>query len=317
MTISREASPDWLRSFQAPRQSVLSLSSDSEHSPANSPVKEDEDDSSSLTARKNAKSPKKVKDQDSILIDISEDSPIRKGTKSKSKSTVTHAKAENDIEREEKDIEGSVAKEHIFEKQTDSHVSSSLPLVMSEKVLRSKVLVECEGDSIDLSGDVGAVGRVVISDASSGNHEMLLDLKADFDIGGFYQGVDSGGTIYKTTIVPSRTFCVVSFGQAEAKVEAIMNDFIQLTPQSNVYEAETMLEGTLDGFSFDSEEEADKTYKLDALQNDKKHVVDEPTEGKKKKALGVNRKKGKMAVKPSNKGKRNTQGPKKTKNAKK
>ncbi|KAK9099755.1 hypothetical protein Scep_023185 [Stephania cephalantha] len=300
MTVSREASPDWLRSFQAPRQSVLSLSSDSEPSPTNSPIKEDEDRSSSLTALKNAKSPKKAKDQDSILIDISEDSPVRKGTKAK--STVTRAKAENAIESEEKDSKRAVANEHVAEKQIDPHASSSLPLVMSEKVLRSKVLVECEGDSIDLSGDVGAVGRVVISDAPSGNHEMLLDLK---------------GTIYKTTIVPSRTFCVVSFGQAEAKVEAIMNDFIQLTPQSNVYEAETMLEGTLDGFSFDSEEEADKTYKPDAHQNDQKHEADKPTEGKKNKALGVNRKKGKMAVKPPSKGKRNTQGPKKTKNAKK
>ena len=37
--------------------------------------------------------------------------------------------------------------------------------------------MECEGDSIDLSGDVGAVGRMVISDDSSGNHEILLDLK--------------------------------------------------------------------------------------------------------------------------------------------
>ncbi|KAK9097745.1 hypothetical protein Syun_024790 [Stephania yunnanensis] len=313
MTISREASPDWLRSFQAPGQSVLSLSSDSEHSPTNSPIKEDEDRSSSLTALKNAKSLKKAKDQDSILIDISEDSPVRRGTKSK--STVTRAKqkmalkvkgSRNLIGRANnqrmKDGEGAVANEHVAEKQIDPHVSSSLPLVMSEKVLRSKVLVECEGDSIDLSGDLGAVGRVVISDAPSGNHEMLLDLK---------------GTIYKTTIVPSRTFCVVSFGQAEAKVEAIMNDFIQLTPQSNVYEAETMLEGTLDGFSFDSEEEADKTYKPDAHQNDQKHEADKPTEGKKNKALGVNRKKGKMAVKPPNKGKRNTQGPKKTKNAKK
>lgn len=27
------------------------------------------------------------------------------------------------------------------------------------------------------------------------------------------------------------------------QVEAIMNDFIQLKPQSNVYEAETMVEG--------------------------------------------------------------------------
>jgi hypothetical protein len=43
-----------------------------------------------------------------------------------------------------------------------------------------QALVECEGDSIDLSGDMGAVGRIVISDAPSGNHEMYLDLKGRF-----------------------------------------------------------------------------------------------------------------------------------------
>lgn len=37
--------------------------------------------------------------------------------------------------------------------------------------------MECEGDSIDLSGDMGAVGRIVISDGPSGKHEMLFDLK--------------------------------------------------------------------------------------------------------------------------------------------
>lgn len=36
-----------------------------------------------------------------------------------------------------------------------------------------QALVECEDESIDLSGDVGAVGRVVITD----NQDMLLDLK--------------------------------------------------------------------------------------------------------------------------------------------
>lgn len=40
-----------------------------------------------------------------------------------------------------------------------------------------QALVECDGESIDLSGDVGAVGRVVISDNPSGNHDMFFDLK--------------------------------------------------------------------------------------------------------------------------------------------
>ena len=126
-------------------------------------------------------------------------------------------------------------------------------------------LVKCQGDSIDLSGDVGAVGRVIISDSASRDQEMHLDLK---------------GTIYKTSIVPCRTFCIVSFGQSEAKIEAIMNDFIQLEPQSNVYEAETMVEGTLDGFAFDSDEEAGKMPK--ATQTDQNEHAEEETHSKSK-----------------------------------
>lgn len=43
-----------------------------------------------------------------------------------------------------------------------------------------QALIECEGDSIDLSGDVGAVGRIMISDSPSGDQEMYLDLKGIF-----------------------------------------------------------------------------------------------------------------------------------------
>jgi hypothetical protein len=52
--------------------------------------------------------------------------------------------------------------------------------VFDQKLCLLQALVECEGDSIDLSGDMGAVGRVVISDAPSGNHDMYLDLKGRF-----------------------------------------------------------------------------------------------------------------------------------------
>lgn len=38
-------------------------------------------------------------------------------------------------------------------------------------------MIECDGDSIDLSGDVGAVGRIVISNSPNGNQDLLLDLK--------------------------------------------------------------------------------------------------------------------------------------------
>ncbi|KAK1290967.1 DNA-binding protein BIN4 [Acorus calamus] len=118
---------------------------------------------------------------------------------------------------------------------------------------------------------------------------MLLDLK---------------GTIYKSTIVPSRTFCIVSFNQTEAKIEAIMNDFVQLKPLSNVFEAETMVEGTLDGFSFDSEDEGEKMPKA-AHQSNQNNETEDPTDlktkGRARKALAVTKKKGKPAGKPPKK----------------
>ncbi|XP_054788976.1 DNA-binding protein BIN4 [Prosopis cineraria] len=178
--------------------------------------------------------------------------------------------------------DAEVKEERTSEKHVEPHVYSGLPLILSEKVHRTKALIECEGDSIDLSGDIGAVGRIMISDSPSGDQEMYFDLK---------------GTIYKTAIIPSRTFCVVSFGQSEAKIEAIMNDFIQLKPQSNVYEAETMVEGTLDGFSFDSDEETDKLPK--GSQTDQNEHDEEQTNkkanGKTDKTTGAAKKRGRGA----------------------
>ncbi|KVH88402.1 hypothetical protein Ccrd_023903 [Cynara cardunculus var. scolymus] len=212
---------------QESKSSVWTLSSDSEHElsepeTGQHPKEEDKDDDvldnveeSSLKGVSTVKSPKKrLRLEDMVPTDT-------KGTS---------------LTKQENDGNIKVLERETTEKQTGPYISSSrLPLVLADKVQRSKALVECEGESIDLSGDLGSVGRVVISDSPSGNQDIFLDLK----------GVHyfSCGTIYKTTIIPSRTFCVVSFGQSEAKIEAIMNDFIQLKPQSNVYEAETMVEG--------------------------------------------------------------------------
>ncbi|KAE8077574.1 hypothetical protein FH972_016128 [Carpinus fangiana] len=192
--------------------SVWMLSSDSESGRDNSPVMEDNIHHAESSDQKTSEFRGGAKGDDAVLIGSDIESPSKKA--SKEKSSRKRLKVENTPVKEEKinesmEIKGNVdnvevAEEETSDKHIERHASSSrLPLMLSEKVHRSKALVECEGDSIDLSGDMGAVGRIVISDAPSGNHEMYLDLK---------------GTIYKTTIVPSRTFCIVSFGQSEAKV---------------------------------------------------------------------------------------------------
>lgn len=233
-------------------------------------------------------------------VPVKQKSPKKKMKKEEQEKNL---KRENQLNEEKENMDA--VEENIPEKQSGVNLSSSrLPLVLPEKVQRTKALVECEGDSVDLSGDVGAVGRIIVSDGPSGNHEMLLDLK---------------GTIYKTTILPSRTFCVVSFGPSEAKVEAIMNDFIQLKAQSNVYDAETMVEGTLDGFTFDSDEEGENLPRP-ASQGDQNENVDHQTNGnvktKAKKASATEQKKGKKGAKMSKKVKKKPQVQKKSKSKK-
>ncbi|KAG4133891.1 hypothetical protein ERO13_D08G117800v2 [Gossypium hirsutum] len=311
MNNSRENSPDWLRSFQAPT-STLTLSSDSNSSPNGSPRrvdKTDADEEDTLEKRNHDKvkqkpSGKKKNDafkdsegseedgkvateemsenhlgshaanhliwtlssdsesfpghspqrkekvslsqesgeaSDPVLTGRANRSPLKKTSKGKSPKKGVKArgqtpKKEKNVKDDAKITENDVnveTAEEAFEKHIEPHVSTSrLPLVLSEKVHRSKALVECEGDSIDLSGDMGAVGRIVVSGSASENHEMFLDLK-----------------------------------------------------------------GTLEGFSFDSEDEAEKMPKAIPHQTDQNEDIDGQMNGKSKgradKTSMVSRKRGK------------------------
>ncbi|KAE8721663.1 Detected protein of confused Function [Hibiscus syriacus] len=315
MNSSREDSPDWLRSFQAPT-SNLTLSSDSDSLPngneedgkvcmeemskkgslsqtANESIwtLSSDSDTSLKRKEKGSLSQESGETSDLVLTGRAEKSPRKKTSKGISpkkrvKTGGQTPKKEKNVKDDSKVTEndGNVktAKEAALEKHIEPHVSTSrLPLVLSEKVQRSKALVECEGDSIDLSGDMGAVGRIIVSGSASENHEVFLDLK---------------GMSCLTALL--RFFVLqVSFGQTEAKIEAIMNDFIQLKPQSNVYEAETMVEGTLEGFSFDSEDEAEKMPKAIPHLTDQNEEIDGQRNGKYKgrdeKTSMVSRKRGK------------------------
>ncbi|CAN6877415.1 unnamed protein product [Brassica oleracea] len=235
------------------------------------------------------------KDED-FVIEAKEGEPaVKKAPKKKSpkkkansggQSPKKEASEQEILKTEDKDTDATVAEEVTKDKNVkpSSGSNSRLPLVLSEKVNRTKVLVECEGDSIDLSGDMGAVGRVVVSDTTE---DVYLDLKGMIR------------TIYKSTIVPSRTFCIVNVGQSEAKIEAIMNDFIQLTPQSNVYEAETMMEGTLEGFSFDSDDESNKNGKTASKPADQSGGAAEVTKANGKAKAKSENVVGKKRGKPS------------------
>ncbi|GLJ09403.1 hypothetical protein SUGI_0108750 [Cryptomeria japonica] len=336
MDSNREASPDWLREFQAPKQTFTTLSS----SPSNSPSRDVPGSSKKESSRSfeeeehQSKLGSQEKGVETVLLSDSEEKTPKKiqrkskasksnvgtkrsiGKKNVKKETLTapKVKSESDIREDSKkgnganlstlkvegeddgnkmeiDIDDALGvDEEIPEKRTEPQVASRLPLVFADKVHRSKALLECEDEALDFSGDVGAIGRLAVSKTSSNDHEILLDLK---------------GAIYKTTVVPSYTFCVVNFGTSEAKIEAIMDDFIQLQPHSNIYEAETMVEGTLDGFMFDSDDEGDRVIGVPGKQDEQNNeAADIPATKSKKKSDkqmgGMKRKRS--TAKPTKKG---------------
>ncbi|KAL6629823.1 hypothetical protein ACP70R_029588 [Stipagrostis hirtigluma subsp. patula] len=279
-----EDDPDWLRAFQAPSTAPVMLSSGSDSSREASP-------------RKQGKEEQQVSSDHAG--DRDEAAPKSKTPAATRRKNLTSKKDASGKQEEGPNIdtlkhEEGVADEDMQDKLTGNSVSQRLPLIFPDKVQRSKALIECDGDSIDLSGDIGAVGRIVVSNDPTGNQDLLLDLKGHF----------------------------VSVGQSEAKIEAILNDFIQLEPQSNLFEAETMMEGTLDGFTFDSDEEGEKLPESHASQNDQNNEdEDQPKAKTKRKAdkpAAKGQKKAKVAGKATaKKGARKTQSAKRTKKAKK
>ncbi|KAF9667228.1 hypothetical protein SADUNF_Sadunf15G0000700 [Salix dunnii] len=181
---SSQDSPEWLPSFQT---SILALSSDSAaSSPKASPSRGDTIDSPSS-------------DEDNHLVaTTSTDSPLNKISKAKGGA------------KKRKVIRSlGVSFRHCF-------LDYVPPCLIMDLLLIWWALVEREGESIDLSGDMGAVGRLVILYTSSGNSEMHPGLK-----------------------------------------------------------------GTLEGFSFFSEDETDKITKATAHLTDQNEDVEEPSNGKK------------------------------------
>ncbi|KAG2648511.1 hypothetical protein PVAP13_1NG025000 [Panicum virgatum] len=343
--------PDWLTAFQAPSTAPVMLSSGSDASPEASPTRTtpsreqgngekqasldyagDRDDPEqnkgkplkfarrkTLSSKKEGPTTDEKQDntsrstpkKDMVTLSYGSDaspgnSPSRAGDADHEENSFSSPKRKGVQQTKNKKPKVAGTKSDPDQIDTLEHQEGVAEDEMQDKLTGNLALIECDGDSIDLSGDIGAVGRIVVSNGPTGSQDLLLDLK---------------GMIYKTTIVPSRTFCVVSVGQSEAKIEAIMNDFIQLEPQSNLFEAETMMEGTLDGFTFDSDDEGDKLPESQAYQNDQNNEDDgQPkakTKRKAEKQVGKALKKAKVAGKAPKKGARKTQPAKRTRKAKK
>lgn len=107
---------------------------------------------------------------------------------------------------------------------------NELPLVAAARMDESLSLLQAENDELDLSGDIGAVGRVKVQ-----GEDLVLDIK---------------GTLYRAIPYPTNSMCVVSVGEDEAKITAVMNHAVMLQAERNLFAAD---EGVLDGHVFEDD----------------------------------------------------------------
>ncbi|KAE9464675.1 hypothetical protein C3L33_03435, partial [Rhododendron williamsianum] len=84
MSDSREESPDWLRAFEAPTRSVLTLSSGSEASPQGSPLTDDRTNDKEPSPGETSQFPEKDEDDDKPISILTKESSLKKPLKTKS-----------------------------------------------------------------------------------------------------------------------------------------------------------------------------------------------------------------------------------------
>jgi len=111
----------------------------------------------------------------------------------------------------------------VTKKKGKVKLASSMPLTLPRTLKRGRtMLVQIEDPHFDLSGDIGAIGRLTAIEGRRGslrNSGIVLDLK---------------GHQFSGTIIPSASFLVVGFGGKEAKVESIVSDFVQCEHLANL-----------------------------------------------------------------------------------
>lgn len=113
-----------------------------------------------------------------------------------------------------------------------------LPLVVAPRLDESLVLLQSEGAELDLSGDVGAVGRVKVEGG-----ELYMDLK---------------GVLYRGVVGECNSMCVVNVGEDEARVTSVLDEVVTLRRERDLFASgEIVLRGELEGECGDEEGRAE------------------------------------------------------------
>ncbi|KAJ8902832.1 hypothetical protein NDN08_006152 [Rhodosorus marinus] len=111
--------------------------------------------------------------------------------------------------------------------------SNTIPLICPPKLEENLVLAQSADVSFDLSGDVGAVGRVKIEEG-----KLSFDLK---------------GTFYDAGRVACNSMLVVAVGDTEARVSSVIDEYLLLTESTEDTGGEKVLAGNVDFGTEDQE----------------------------------------------------------------
>jgi len=198
--LAPEEEPDWVKNYTPSREReadhkaalLASIDDDDDDDSFIDLIPEGDDEKGKPTGRKHAQ----PEIDEVVAIDVDEDTK-----KESSQATARRARAA-------------------------SKPKSSLPLTVAPKLSDGLALLQSLDGGLDLSGDVGAVGRVKLDDGN-----LYLDIK---------------GVVYRANAHPSNTMCVVTVGDDEAKITAVLDEAVMLTSERNLFASdEVMIHGEL------------------------------------------------------------------------
>jgi len=116
---------------------------------------------------------------------------------------------------------------------------STMPLLLPKSALRSvqTLVLQTEDGGVDISGDVGAIGRLKLPKQESGGAapHIVVDLK---------------GSVYRGQFLPSQSFLVVTASSDSARIEAVVDDVVHLQYTGDALQTEQTVSGSLDESSF-------------------------------------------------------------------
>ncbi|GIL75941.1 hypothetical protein Vretimale_5514 [Volvox reticuliferus] len=159
-----------------------------------------------------------------------------------SQQSVLPASSQKQVERsqQEAQVQPLAGEPSIAANIGEAVDAGKLPIMLPERLNRNKVLLElpsapASGEqyhgAADLSGDSGAVGRIVVlGSGASGKGAAAADGS------GLQLQVDLKGVLYNAWVLPlATTAMVLNIGPTEAKVESLFNDFIRLREAVDPY----------------------------------------------------------------------------------